>query len=96
MFTLDVAGTAPEPADTSLLLLPTLAQSDMGRPLEDVLFVRDEIGNLVWGIERVVPLATGVGRRGSEAADETRAHRERIVGAAPALRAPRRHPSPTA
>jgi len=83
MFTLDVAGTVPEPADTSLLMLPTLPQSLEGRPLEDVLLVRDEIANLVWGIERVVPLPTGEGRRGAEVADETLAQRTRIVGASP-------------
>jgi putative peptidoglycan binding protein len=80
MFTLDVAGTDPRPADMSLLLLPTLAQTDDGPPLEDVLFLRDEIANLVWGVERTVPLATGIGRRGAEAADQTLAGRTRLLG----------------
>ncbi|WP_046867038.1 hypothetical protein [Microvirga massiliensis] len=84
MFTLDVAGTGKELADMSLLIPPTLAQVENGKPLEDVLFVRDEIANFVWGIERTVPLATGAGRRGAEAADETRAHRERLISANPA------------
>jgi hypothetical protein len=81
MFTLDITGTAPEPADTSLVLLPTLPQSSHGQPLEDVLLLRDEVANLVWGVERSVPLATGVGHRGAEAADESLAHRTRLVGA---------------
>ncbi|HVQ90230.1 MAG TPA: hypothetical protein VMU51_04270 [Mycobacteriales bacterium] len=83
MFTLDIAGTAPEPADTSLLLLPALPQTTEGQPLEDVLLLRDEVGNLVWGVERTVPLATGVGRRGAETAHESLAHRTRLVGADP-------------
>ena len=36
--------------------------------------MRDEIANLVWGVERVVPLATGTAGA-AEAADETLAHR---------------------
>lgn len=90
MFTLDIAGVAREPADTSLFLPSTVQQTGESRPLEDVLFVRDEIANYVWGVERVVPLATGVGRRGAEAAAETVAYRTRLVddaigGAPPAL-----------
>lgn len=83
MFTLDVAGTEPAPADTSLLVLPAVAQSHNSRPLEDVLLVRDEVANLVWGVERVVPLATGAGRPGGEAAAETLAHRRRLIGPPP-------------
>ncbi|AVZ71003.1 hypothetical protein SLUN_00775 [Streptomyces lunaelactis] len=83
MFTLDVAGTGREPADTSLFLPPTLPQSTGGPPLEDVVFTRDEVANLVWGVERVVPLASGVGKRGSEAAEETLAHRRRLEGVPP-------------
>jgi hypothetical protein len=84
MFTLDIAGTAPEPSDTSLVLLPTLPHAGHGRPLEDVLLLRDEIANLVWGVERTVPMATGVGRRGVEAADEALAHRVSLIGPNPA------------
>ena len=84
MFTLDIAGTAPEPADVSLLMLPTLPQSHVGKPLEDVLLLRDEVANVVWGIERIVPMANGVGRRGVEAAHEAVEHRVRLVNASPA------------
>ena len=83
MFTLDIAGVDPQPADTSLVMLPTLPQSHGGKPLEDVLLLRDEVANFVWGIERVVPMANGVGRRGAEASAETLAHRVNLVNAAP-------------
>ncbi|WP_218034207.1 hypothetical protein [Acrocarpospora corrugata] len=83
MFTLDVAGTGAEPADTSLFLPPALPQSNGGPPLEDVVFMRDEVANLVWAVERVVPLASGTGKRGSEAAEETLAHRRRLAGLPP-------------
>jgi hypothetical protein len=79
MFTLDIAGVDREPADTSLLVAPTVPQTSTSEPLEDVRFLRDEIANMVWGVEQVVPLATGVGRRGAEAAAETLAHRTRLV-----------------
>jgi hypothetical protein len=79
MFTLDIAGVAPEAADTSLYLPSTVPVTSESQPLEDVMLLRDEIANLVWGVERIVPLATGVGRRGSEAAAETLALRTRLV-----------------
>lgn len=88
MYTLDVAGVDPEPADTSLLLLPTLPQSSQGSVIEDVLLMRDEVANLVWGVERVVPLATGVGIRAVEASNESLAHRTRLVAAAPVVPPP--------
>jgi len=42
-----------------------------GPPVEEVLFIRDENANLVWGIERVIPLVTGDGGAGTQAAAET-------------------------
>jgi hypothetical protein len=43
-----------------------------------VLLIRDENANMVWGVERLVPLATGDARRGADAAGETLAHRRRL------------------
>jgi hypothetical protein len=80
MFSLDVAGPAREPADTSILVLPTVPHRTTARPLEEVVFIRDEVANLVWGIEQLVPLASGASRRGSEAAEQTLAHRHRLAG----------------
>jgi hypothetical protein len=42
-----------------LLLLPTVAGGQDGRPLESVSFVRDEVANLAWAIEERVEAATG-------------------------------------
>ena len=86
MFGLDVRGTEPLPADTSLLLPATLPHQSESLPLEDVLMMRDEVANLVWGIERIVPLATGVGRRGAEVAEEALAHRQKLAGGGPSTR----------
>lgn len=88
MFTLDVTGSADAPADTSLLLLPTVPKTSEGPPLEEVLFIRDEMANMVWGVERTVPLASGDGRRGAETAAESLAYRQRLAGTAPPGPAP--------
>ena len=81
MFTLDIAGTAPEPADTSLFVPGTVPKAGEGPVLEDVMLLRDEVANLVWGVERTITLATGRPRRGSEAANETLAHRQKLARA---------------
>jgi hypothetical protein len=72
LFTSSVEGDARLPADTSLLLLPTAPDVLDGPALEEVLFLRDEMANMVWGVEQTVPLPDGSTRRGAEAAIETR------------------------
>ncbi len=47
-----------------------------------MLFTRDEMANMVWAIEKTVPLAHGRPRPGREAARQVRAFHERIVGEA--------------
>ena len=81
MYEHDIAGSAPPPAAGGLFLPASTSNVAEGPPLEDVLLVRDESANMVWGIERVVPLATGEGLRGAEAAAETLAHRRRLAPA---------------
>ena len=78
MYTLDTLGTEPVAADTRLFLPGTVPHTATGPVGEDVSLVRDENANLVWGIERVVRLATGEGRRGSEVAAEILAQRLRL------------------
>jgi len=48
--------------------------------------MRDEMANMVWGVETQVPLVTGAARSGHETARETAAYHRRLVGdsAAPA------------
>ena len=80
MFTLSVTGAANgQQADTSLLLLPTVPKIQEGRPLEEVMMIRDEVANMVWGVEQTIALPTGAGRRGSEAATETLAYHRRLL-----------------
>jgi len=52
-----------------------------GPALEEVLFLRDEIANMVWGIEQIVPAPDGSARRGAEAAAETRRWFEQLLEA---------------
>lgn len=79
LFTSSVIGDARLPADTSLLLLPTAPGVTEGPAVEEVLFLRDEMANMVWAVERVVPLPDGSSRSGAEAGRETRAHFERLL-----------------
>jgi hypothetical protein len=84
LFTFDrTDGAGPSAAD-GLALLPTSPAVLQGEPLEQVALIRDEMANMVWGVERVVPLADGRGVRGVEAARETRAAYQRLLaGTAP-------------
>jgi hypothetical protein len=84
MFTLDTIGTEPVPADTALFLPPSVPKVADGPPLEQVLLARDELANLVWGIEQTVHLPNGDSRRGSEVAAEIFAHRRRVFPLPPA------------
>jgi hypothetical protein len=87
MFNLDVAGNTAGNTPTAArpgLFLPPSGSSAEGAPVEDVLLVRDEAANMVWGIERAVWLASGRPMPGEEAARETLGLRQRL------------HPSPAA
>jgi hypothetical protein len=75
-FTLEVEGREDE-RERALLLLPTAAKVQEGDPVAEVMLVRDELANMVWGVERTVPLASGTSKRGVEAAYETRRFYER-------------------
>ncbi len=78
MYNLDVRGTAPVAAQLGLFLPPSVPGTVEGPPVEDVLMVRDEAANMVWGIERTIWLADGSARPGEEAARETLAYRRRL------------------
>ena len=54
----------------------------VGPPLEEVLLIRDENANLVWGIEHTIRMPTGEPHRGSEASAEVLAYRRRRSGSA--------------
>ena len=66
-------------ADTALLFLPTGLKVQEAAPHEDVRIMRDEMANMVWAIEKVIPAPDGRGRSGDIAARDTRAYHERLV-----------------
>jgi hypothetical protein len=79
MFLVSVAGTGDQQADLSLVLPPVAQQVLEGAPLEEVLLGRDEMANMVWGIEQAVPLPSGEPANGRQAAYQTREFYERAL-----------------
>jgi hypothetical protein len=59
-------GSSQTAPDRGLLIPPAAGSSLQGRALEEVQFRRDEMVNLVWGIETIVPSAFGSGKPGRE------------------------------
>jgi hypothetical protein len=74
--------------ERSLVLLPSTPFVLEGAPLEEVAMVRDEMANLVFGIETRVPMVTGISKPGREAGREFLHAMERIHGAMPPPPAP--------
>jgi hypothetical protein len=89
VFNVDIQGEAPVASDTGLFLPPSLPAAADGPTVEEVVLIRDEAANMVWGVERTVLVATGDSRRGEEAARETLAHRRRLA-------TPHTRPAPSA
>jgi hypothetical protein len=58
MFTLSHT-TARGESDARLFLPPAVAKLVEGAPLEKVQFLRDEMANMAWGVERILPSALG-------------------------------------
>jgi hypothetical protein len=72
----------------SFVLVPSTPFVLEGAPLEEVAMVRDEMANLVFGIETRVPMVTGTSKPGGEAGREFLQAMQRIHGAPPAPPAP--------
>jgi hypothetical protein len=73
MYSLNIRGTENVPADLSLVLLPVARKVLEGKPLEEIFLIRDEVANMVWGVESIIPLATGKSKPGREAGYELKA-----------------------
>ncbi|WP_435599763.1 hypothetical protein [Streptomyces sp. C10-9-1] len=78
MYTLDTIGAEGVAADTGIFLPASVPKIAEGPTLEEVLLIRDENANMVWGLEQTVRLPTGEARRGSEVTAEILAHRMRL------------------
>lgn len=79
MFSLNKKGKQREPADNSLLILPTVEKIQEGKPLEEVIFIRDEVANMVWAIEKKISLPPGTPKNGGEAAYELNKFYQKIL-----------------
>ncbi|RRB07234.1 hypothetical protein [Larkinella rosea] len=60
--------TNAQTANTASFLPPALGKTLESQPLEKVNFIRDEMSNMVWGIESIVPSSLGRGVNGYESA----------------------------
>ena len=79
MYTLNILGDKKVAANRSTLFLPTAGDKLVSKPIEEILLLRDEMANMVWGIEKLVPLPSGRSKRGSEAGIETFNHLKKIL-----------------
>ncbi len=79
MFALTPDVAEERPPAVRLVLLPATPNLQESAPVEEVVFIRDEMANMVWGIERRVPLPSGNSRSGSETAREYFAQLQRLV-----------------
>lgn len=70
-----------------LLLPPTVAANLESPPLEEVVFLRDELANMAWAVERTVASATGSPLRRHEVYEESR-RRAEGEGEQPTIGAP--------
>ncbi|WP_405535211.1 hypothetical protein OG787_12230 [Streptomyces sp. NBC_00075] len=77
MFSTSLVGAGP--ADSSLLLPPAAAKVQESEAVEQVALVRDEMANMVWGVENVIPSGVGGGMPGPLAAAETEAFHQRLA-----------------
>ncbi len=79
MYNLNVKGTEEVPADLSLVVLPAARKILEGKPIEEVFMLRDEIANMVWGVESQIPLATGKSKPGKEGGYELKAKLQQLL-----------------
>ena len=79
MFHLNSRGNLDVPEDLILFLLPAAPKVLEGKPLESIYMLRDEVANMVWGVEDTIPLATGKSKRGKEAGIELQSKLQQAV-----------------
>lgn len=61
------SNAAVDSVDTRLFLPPSLAKVYESSPIEKVVLARDEMSNMVWGVEEMIPGILGRGVNGFEA-----------------------------
>lgn len=81
MYTHNIKGTGDIPADLGLTVLPVARKVLEGKPLEEIYMLRDEVANMVWGVESMIPLMTGKSKPGREAGHELRNKLQQLLDA---------------
>lgn len=67
----------------SCLLVPAIIDDlQKSKPIEEINFLRDEMANLVWAVENIVPDGLGAGVAGDETAEAVQRHLSTIAGSA--------------
>ena len=79
MYSMDIAGLDRKPADLSLMVVPSVPKIQEGKPIEEIQLVRDEVANMVWGIEKRIQLPSGESIPGREASRDTLRYLKRII-----------------
>jgi hypothetical protein len=73
------------PASNMFLLPPSVVKSLEGQPIEDVVFLRDEMANVAWAIERLVESPSEQRLNRFEAYQELQRQRDESAPAPPPL-----------
>jgi hypothetical protein len=68
-----------EQQNNSLFLAPAAVKVQEGNSLEEIVLIRDEMSNMVWGVETIAPMPFGEGNKGSEKALQVRQYHEKFV-----------------
>lgn len=79
LFAMSVDSQREVAPETELLLLPTATKVQESKPVEEIVFIRDELANMVWGIETIVPTPGSWSKSGFEAAAEYHQFRQKQV-----------------
>ncbi len=67
MYTLNKRGEAALPADTRLFIPPSAVKKMESEPIEKVVMIRDEMANMVWGLEEMISDGINAGKPGKYA-----------------------------
>ena len=79
MFHLTEHGVRPRRPATCSISSPAVGKVLESAPLERVNFMRDEMANMAWGVEAIVPSQTGQGMSGYEARGPPTAMPPRLI-----------------
>lgn len=78
MYNLTVHGADDTATFGKLLMIPSVKNRMEGRATESVLFLRDEMANMVWGVEEIVPNELLSGMDGKNANNELQKYLQSI------------------